>query len=949
MKKYGLLIICMLTVLALALTALAGCTVAPDNGDSGTGDTDNKPETPDAPDLPDTPDEPDAPSEPDVPSEPDIPQQPNDPVKPDDPSDPDEPADPEDPTDPEDPPYVPEGPGEPTELPHVDYSEADNSYYNTELFYRNDYDIGLGDPTVLCQEEDGETWFYVTGTTTGKNFQLWKTKNFTEWISLGTVYTPPEKFFGTSRFWAPQLMYDESADWQYYLGEAAGEGKGLYILFFSARTDDSMFRLGVAFSKTVNGPYTNFVGTNANGDYIDESKSCFEIEKLKGLGLYEGTVYGALYKDKRGFIDASPFVDPVTGDKYLYMVRNRSVDTSNDVWGVKMKDWVSPDYSTTTPLSSYGYTTIEKTEAYNFTTKNKIDEGPFLYYRDTTDDGVDNGLYYLTLSMGDTNDKLYPVCQAIGTSPLGPFEKVQPEDGGFIICPGDLWDIHGSGHHCFFEVGGELFVAHHTYIIKSGASIGSRYFSFSRVEWVEGEGGVPLMRANGPHKTLQPLPSAASKYTNVATGAEVSVNGTSANLLADGVIALSKDDAEREFILRDGDVVTIKFDTPTVVRAILIYNSYDFDKAFRSISRIELEYYKEIDGKLYRGVAYINELGFSLSANLVPASYLTGVGSKETHVIRPMGAAIAEFDELAVSSIKIYFNTTDGQESVASSEIVVLGRESDVDMEKYRGDEITYTFPEYTAFVPKPTTTVKLDGGVKLDGVLDDAIWQSPDSSCTIAGVTKDQTTGKPIDVDVWGERHAKVYTYIGEETVYIAFDVTDPNLFCNVSQPQGRSSGVEIYITTKDNTVFGTGCYSIRINPTGYDGDIAYRFGAYVPKADGSEWTAADVGTAVAVAVKVHGSVVNTANGVRDPNTTGYTVEIAISRALLGMDDDSFRFTAAFVQDQGYDLQRLGNSFITGTHYMKPEGWIVVEKKSYIGGDEDDGTDTPTVEWPAN
>jgi hypothetical protein len=213
------------------------------------------------------------------------------------------------------------------------------------------------------------------------------------------------------------------------------------------------------------------------------------------------------------------------------MVRNRSVDTSNDVWGVKMKDWVSPDYSTTTPLSAFGYTTTDRSEKYNFTTKNKIDEGPFVYYRDNTDDGIDNGKYYLTLSMGDTNDKLYPVCQAISDSPLGPFTKVQPQYGGFAITPGDLWDIHGSGHHCFFEVEGELFVAHHTYIITTGSSIGSRYFSFSEVEWVTDENGTELMRANGPHKTLQPLPNAASKYENVAENATVKVNGTTITIV----------------------------------------------------------------------------------------------------------------------------------------------------------------------------------------------------------------------------------------------------------------------------------------------------------------------------------------------------------------------------------------------------------------------------------
>jgi hypothetical protein len=166
----------------------------------------------------------------------------------------------------------------------------------------------------------------------------------------------------------------------------------------------------------------------------------------------------------------------------------------------------------------------------------------------------------------------------------------------------------------------------------------------------------------------------------------------------------------------------------------------------------------------------------------------------------------------------------------------------------------------------------------------------------------------------------------MSDTTIYFAFDVKDPNLFYNASNPQGRSTCVEIYLAPAGMTTFTPGCYSIRINPTGEMNGTGFRLGTYVPNDTLSEWGAKELGGALSVALKVNGTVVNTANGVSDPNNVGYVVEVAISRALVASETDAFRFTAAFVQDKGYNLNRLGNTFIENSHYMRPATWIVVE-----------------------
>lgn len=842
------------------------------------------------------------------------------PENPDDENDEDDkkPTEDNDDSDKDDSPYLAD-----TSLPHLDYSDVTNGKYTNDIFYANDYDIALGDPSVFYREEANGGWFYVTGTTSGGNFKMWKTRDFTTWKDLGLIYIPSSDFFGVQSFWAPQIIYDEDASWSYYLGE--GDGKGLYMLFFSAKDANGMFRLGVAFSKNIEGPYTHFKGTNANGDYIDASISCFEIEKLEGLGLYENHVYGNLYKAGRGFIDASPYIDPVSGDKYLYMVRNRSKDTSNDVWGVKMKDWVTPDYSTTTPLTSYGFTTIDKTESFDFTTRNRIDEGPFLYYKDITNDKVDNGKYYLTFSVGDTNDKFYPVCQAIGDTPLGPFRKLQPDEGGFVITPGELWDIHSSGHHCFFEAGDEMFVGYHTYTINNDTTPRSRYFAMAKVEWVYNEDGTYIMRANGPSKTIQPLPEAVSQYKNITSFANVSTDSSGdVSKLTDGLISLRDNDFSSEFEFTGKTEITLNFKDYITARAIMVYNSYDYDFSFDQIDKIEVSYRKIIKGKYYYGKAYIEDLGFDFKSHLIPQYYLLNSGQTNMNQLRPTAAAIAEFYELEINSLKFEITAPERVASCRISEIVVLGTEE--------AAKISYSVSKTTPFLNYSTAfSVNRDNSVDAiftpDGVLDESFWEECENKVTINGTAIDKTTGEAVDIEKYGERSADVYTYISDKYVYFAFEVTDKNLFYHASWPQGRSTAIEIYLASGTAESMADECYSIRINPIA-DGN--FKLGTYIPNAAQNEWDYEPLFENIRVGVKIDGKVQASTPDEsynRDENK-GYVIEVAIDKALIGTNFDSIKFTAAFVQMKEYNQTRMDNSFIEGTSYVDVSTWKTVEKE---------------------
>ena len=240
---------------------------------------------------------------------------------------------------------------------------------------------------------------------------------------------------------------------------------------------------------------------------------------------------------------------------------------------------------------------------------------------------------------------------------------------------------------------------------------------------------------------------------------------------------------------------------------------------------------------------------------------------------------------------------------------------------------IEYEFETYTDFNGvDPTGRVQLDDGVKLDGVLDEAIWNK-NTAIGISGATTDQTTKEPIDVSIYGQRSATVYTYIGEKNIYFAFDVKDKNLYYNSTQAQGNSTCVELYFTNRAQKTMSKGCYSVRVNPTGLEGDDAVNIGVYVPNAAGNNWNSTRMRGKVSAAVKVDGKVKNDANDrlYDTSENVGYVVEIAISKALIGESEQAVRFAAAFVQDKGFDIPRLNNTFIKNTHYIKPSTWIIM------------------------
>ena len=549
--------------------------------------------------------------------------------------------------------------------------------YNSELYYRNDLEFEGADPTVIYINEGEHAGYFMMYLAKSEAVNVYRSKDLANWESISVCFNPPSGSWGVSDLWAPSCIYDET--------------DGKYYLFYSATNRNqkdgyvNTKYLGMAYSDNPAGPFVPFVGTNGNGTKMDIETPLFDIELLNPNDKnYE------FYKRGSSFIDAFPFIDPVTGDKYLYMSRTRNVHPSNIIAGVKMKDWMTPDYSTYTELTTVNKTTLngnEVTERFEGAdVVNAINEAPNMIYHD--------GKYYLTFSVCATSDPEYSVMQAIGDSPLGPFTKVQESNGGVVLgvemteYGSQAWDhVLCTGSHSFVYDGDDLWVVYHqdrNRLSEGGTGVGNfeRGIAIDRVDFVKNELGQTIIHCNGPTTSIQPKVYSSLRYKNIISDAEVTavskqfVNvGTGkklkSELLVDELMKLRSYDKVEELVSEKNVVITVKFDDYRTIKSLLIYNSSDYYKAFEKIEKIDFKFRKKLDGKPCVGTARISDVEYDFgSYSNADMPYATS-----TLYMRPGAPMIFEFDELEVNEISIQIPCPDDKDEIALNEIVILGKE----------------------------------------------------------------------------------------------------------------------------------------------------------------------------------------------------------------------------------------------------------------------------------
>lgn len=551
------------------------------------------------------------------------------------------------------------------EFSYVTNETMSSTDYNKNLYYLNELKFEIADPDVIYIEKGEEQgWFYAYGTSDLVGcfgIQCWRSRDLTNWEYRSVAYQPDfEKNWDCYNHWAPEIIYDDDL--------------GGYLLFYNAdHLRNGRKCIDVAFAEQPYGPFEPLL----HGEEPAYDFSANNPHMSKALA-------------RSYTIDVHPYVDPVTGDKYLYYSGYGEDGYGNwlgqTIFGVKLIDWLTPDYSTVKQLTKLYNTTVDRSD-------NDIDEGigyasvneaAYVYYHE--------GTYFLTFSVYAYDQAMYQVRQAVSDSPLGDFTKIQPADGGQIIATDNAWSgvITSAGHHCFIECGDQLMIAYHTFLNRTDIGNG-RALAVDTMSFVKNAKGQTLLHANGPTYSYQPLPSEISGYENIAEKATITVsnaqNVADVSYLTDGQIKVHSIDPVKEFETKGGNtVITLSFNKFVNARSIMLYNSTDYDKAFWGINSVKLHYKS---GASSTSVATVSNVLFDYNWNTDAFS----------EVMYPGSNALIEFDELPVNKIEITINAEDDY-VMALNEIVVLGKEVSNPSVVKEFKEYTYEEPTFGDALP---------------------------------------------------------------------------------------------------------------------------------------------------------------------------------------------------------------------------------------------------------
>ena len=626
--------------------------------------------------------------------------------------------------------------------------EAGQEGMDSSLFYRNDLTVFGGDADVIwvSEEEGGEEYggyfyMYTSGNdgvflndygTYRAACTVLRSRDLNDWelcgqtggengivddgegddISAGFCVWIDKDEWVQKQFWAPEVIYNE-ADQKYYMYANA---MGLY------RTDDTdpdwtcndratdetqwdRFYCAILMSDTPVGPFKlatseRYYGVDGEGN----PKANPYGEVVKGENPQINVTSHFELSEVFAVIDFSPFYDE-NGDLYLYFVRHISTGHDhNCIWGVKMKDMVTPDWNTLTMLAACDYQTVEKkpgttapvwdesgyelkgqfaknsklcayTDAF---TGEEVSEEDNKYHRE----GIINegphvicqkGRYFMCYSPLGVTSYDYDTLQCYAESPLGPFKKL-PKDQSMLMGRSATEDqMTGTGHNALVEVDGEIFCIYYAQanpVDASDTSQDGRIYGVDRIQVIDDPEFGTLLHGNGPTKSIQPKPSVTTGVRNIATEAKVkatNVNGDTLSYVNDGLFVRYNTYEDWELSVDGKTTITFTFDEPRSIRGVMVYNSMDYSKAFSQIDSIVFDLEERPSwyvGKGYNGKAYIKDIPFN-----------TDYVNSEGQFIRSGGAATVSFDEIKVNSVTITISEkiVEENEEIRISDIVILG------------------------------------------------------------------------------------------------------------------------------------------------------------------------------------------------------------------------------------------------------------------------------------
>ncbi len=575
------------------------------------------------------------------------------------------------------------GDEEPLSLKYYDY-KGSTVEYNRETVYQNDLKVLGADPSAIYiseGEQAGYYYMYFTSDDIGASgYQCYRSKNLNDWECMGVAYVPTlycdqetgitYSSFASSNFWAPEVIYDSETKLYYMFYNASYLYRGLD------------FYLDVAISSRPNGPFVQYAEwiqtTDASQEEKDAWKPVRDDEAARRGNIEAGKLYinkplfdfakmnpeDPLYEaDNNGYlkvIDASPFVDPVTGQKYMYFVRDLGGKYQKSViYGMELNDDWTPAldengyYKTVKQLTDNNRLTVGGAPAE--LNEGDVNEGPFTIYN------KENGKYYLTFSVNGYKDKMYQVRLAVADSPLGDFKKLTREEGGYVLYAEGGWTwASGTGHHSFVTVGDQIFIVYHAHTNRvTGGN--QRAIAFDEMHWATNGNGLLVPHANGP--TFSYMPNTVGEWNNIAPEATVSstnvAEGSDVKYLNDKLIAFHGERYLPEFQMNAGSAeITLEFDEYREIKGLFIFNSCVYEKTIGAISSVKFDSKNEKG----RELQYVTgKLEYDWD------KYYTSEGK-----LIPGGNFAIEFAPMQVKKITISISGM--QDICAFADIMVLGK-----------------------------------------------------------------------------------------------------------------------------------------------------------------------------------------------------------------------------------------------------------------------------------
>jgi hypothetical protein len=569
---------------------------------------------------------------------------------------------------------------------------SEQKIYNKDLFYRNDKQLPYADPGILYISDPKSEYygkFFAYGTRGNKIQNCAISDDLMNWHNNGPYVFDTNTNSDIVRFldsncWAQECVFDEKT--------------GKYYLFMSCTPKDvnSSFWLPIVLtSNSPAGPFSlvahnDFLmpnGTEINDPSLWYYKYCL-FDPYRTTALMDEL---GISEDDKGCdllraIDLDPFVDPQTGEKYLYLKNNKLQNVPGiRIFVVHMTDWLTPDYDEVAPVTFSKKKEVDSGTPGDATWEiSNNNEGPWVEYH--------KGKYYLSYSCNPYKSRAYLVAQAVSDSPMGPFRKLEDFENNILIsCDAQTRDdISGPGHHSIVRVDAETgeekaYIVYHKHD-DTEAGGDPRHVAVDELKWVTVEDKygeeLDVLYCNGPTYSVQPRLDAFAEYKNIADKAAITAtniaNEGDEKYLNDGLIRVNRFDSAQfndKYIKQvgfNGDTtITLSFENYEAIRSVVVYNSNEMSSIITEIKQIEFDC---IDANNAPYKAVVNDVKYDLD------SYRS---TDDVDTIRPGTAVIAEFDEIKTNKIVLHIDeaSTDevfvhgeGEYPIEISEIKVLGK-----------------------------------------------------------------------------------------------------------------------------------------------------------------------------------------------------------------------------------------------------------------------------------